>query len=48
MQKVEFEELVERPVSEEDYKVIEMVYQWQPSISDRKQIQGKCIVALEV
>lgn len=32
MQKQEFEERIERTVTDEQYKVIEEVYMWHPSI----------------
>lgn len=34
MQKHEFEELIGRDVSDDDYAVIERVYQWHPVISN--------------
>ena len=42
MLKREFEELANRSVSEEEYKVIETVYQWHPSV---KGTSGKDEVA---
>lgn len=42
MQKREFEEMIEQPVSDEEYKVIETVYQWHPSV---KEVSGKEKVA---
>ena len=42
MQKQEFEERIERTVTDEQYKVIEEVYMWHPSI--RKLLN--CIRAL--
>lgn len=42
MQKREFEEMIEQPVSNSDYEVIETVYQWHPSI---KEVSGKEEVA---
>ena len=32
MQKQEFEERIERTVTDEQYKVIEAVYMWHPSV----------------
>lgn len=43
MQKQEFEERIERTVTDEQYKVIEEVYMWHPSIrntSGKGQYQG--------
>lgn len=34
MTKQEFEERTTRPVSEKEYKIIEKVYTWHPSISE--------------
>lgn len=34
MTKQEFEERVTRPVSEKEYKIVEKVYTWHPSISE--------------
>ena len=42
MMKVEFEELVGYPVSNDDYKVIEYVYTWHPSIDE---VHGKQQIA---
>ena len=42
MQKREFEEMIEHPVSDAEYKVIETVYQWHPSV---KEVSGKEEVA---
>ena len=42
MQKREFEEMIEQPVSDAEYKVIETVYQWHPSV---KEVSGKEEVA---
>lgn len=42
MQKREFEEMIERTVSDAEYKVIETVYQWHPSV---KEVSGKEEVA---
>lgn len=42
MQKREFEEMIEQPVSDEEYRVIETVYQWHPSV---KEVSGKEEVA---
>ena len=36
MQKQEFEERIERTVTDEQYKVIEEVYMWHPSIRNTK------------
>ena len=36
MQKQEFEERIERTVTDEQYKVIEEVYMWHPSILKAK------------
>ena len=38
MQKQEFEERIERTVTDEQYKVIEEVYMWHPSIRNRKEL----------
>lgn len=43
MQKQEFEERIERTVTDEQYKVIEEVYMWHPSIrntSGKKEWNG--------
>lgn len=42
MQKREFEEMIEQPVSDAEYRVIETVYQWHPSV---KEVSGKKEVA---
>lgn len=42
MQKQEFEERIERTVTEEQYKIIETVYMWHPSI---RNTSGKDEVA---
>lgn len=42
MQKAEFEERIEGQVSDEDYKLIEFVYQWHPVI---RNVSGKDEVA---
>lgn len=42
MQKREFEEMIEQPVSDAEYRVIETVYQWHPSV---KEVSGKEEVA---
>lgn len=42
MQKAEFEERIGRTVSDEDYKLIEFVYQWHPVI---RNTSGKDEVA---
>ena len=42
MQKREFEEMIEHPVSDAEYRVIETVYQWHPSV---KEVSGKEEVA---
>lgn len=42
MQKQEFEERIERTVTDEQYKVIEEVYMWHPSI---RNTSGKDEVA---
>lgn len=45
MQKQEFEERIERTVTDEQYKVIEEVYMWHPSIrntSGKPYIIGRC------
>lgn len=42
MQKAEFEERIEGQVSNEDYKLIEFVYQWHPVI---RNVSGKDEVA---
>lgn len=42
MQKREFEEMIEQPVSDAEYRVIETVYQWHPSV---KEVTGKEEVA---
>lgn len=42
MQKHEFEQRIERTISEEEYKVIEFVYQFHPVISN---VSGKEEVA---
>lgn len=42
MEKREFEEMTGTPVSDEDYRVIEMVYMWHPVI---KNTSGKDEVA---
>ena len=42
MQKREFEERIERHISDEEYRIIETVYQWHPSI---KEVSGKDEVA---
>lgn len=42
MQKREFEKMIEQPVSDAEYKVIETVYQWHPSV---KEVSGKEEVA---
>lgn len=42
MQKREFEGMIEQPVSDAEYKVIETVYQWHPSV---KEVSGKEEVA---
>ncbi len=42
MQKREFEEMIEQPVSDTEYRVIETVYQWHPSV---KEVSGKEEVA---
>lgn len=42
MQKREFEAMIEQPVSDAEYKVIETVYQWHPSV---KEVSGKEEVA---
>lgn len=42
MQKQEFEKLIENPVTDAEYKVIETVYQWHPSVSN---VSGKEEVA---
>ena len=43
MQKQEFEKRIERTVTDEQYKVIEEVYMWHPSIRNTsgKQKPGK-------
>lgn len=47
MQKREFEEMIEQPVSDAEYKVIETVYQWHPSVKEvsGKEVSGKEEVA---
>lgn len=42
MEKREFEKMIEQPVSDAEYKVIETVYQWHPSV---KEVSGKEEVA---
>lgn len=42
MEKREFEEMIEHPVSDAEYRVIETVYQWHPSV---KEVSGKEEVA---
>lgn len=42
MLKEEFEKIIEQPVSDAEYKVIETVYQWHPSV---KESSGKEEVA---
>lgn len=42
MEKREFEKRIEQPVSDAEYKVIETVYQWHPSV---KKVSGKEEVA---
>ena len=42
MQKHEFEELIEKPISDRNYEVIEFVYQFHPVISETS---GKTEVA---
>lgn len=42
MQKAEFEERIEGQVSDEDYKLIEFIYQWHPVI---RNVSGKDEVA---
>ena len=42
MQKREFAEMIEHPVSDAEYRVIETVYQWHPSV---KEVSGKEEVA---
>lgn len=46
MQKQEFEERIERTVTDEQYKVIEEVYMWHPSIrntsGNRWKLCGGC------
>lgn len=37
MQKQEFEERIERTVTDEQYKVIEEVYMWHPSMPRKEQ-----------
>ena len=37
MMKVEFEELIEDQISQEDYSKIETVYVWYPSFGDKRQ-----------
>lgn len=37
MQKQEFEERIERTVTDEQYKVIEEVYMWHPSIRNAQR-----------
>ena len=45
MQKQEFEERIERTVTDEQYKVIEEVYMWHPSI---RNTSGKVIMAGDI
>lgn len=40
MQKQEFEERIERTVTDEQYKVIEEVYMWHPSIRNTCDLNG--------
>ena len=42
MQKQEFEERIERTVTDEQYKVIEEVYMWHPSL---RNTSGKADIA---
>lgn len=42
MQKQEFEEKIEKPVTDEQYKAIETVYMWHPSV---RNTSGKDEVA---
>ena len=42
MEKREFEKRIEQPVSDAEYRVIETVYQWHPSV---KEVSGKEEVA---
>lgn len=42
MEKREFEKMIEHPVSDAEYKIIETVYQWHPSV---KEVSGKEDVA---
>jgi len=42
MQKQEFEERIERTVTDEQYKVIEEVYMWHPSI--RNNDKCRCVL----
>lgn len=42
MMKEEFENLVDRPVSDEEYNTIEYVYTWYPTISET---EGKAQIA---
>ena len=44
MQKQEFEERIERTVTDEQYKVIEEVYMWHPSIRNTSG-KGGCEIA---
>lgn len=43
MMREEFEKLVDKKVTAEDYKVVELVYTWHPSISETK---GKKQIAM--
>lgn len=36
MRKEEFEKLIKKEVREEEYKIIEFVYMWHPSISETR------------
>lgn len=49
MQKQEFEERIERTVTDEQYKVIEEVYMWHPSIrntSGKDEVVVMAVIAL--
>lgn len=48
MQKQEFEERIERTVTDEQYKVIEEVYMWHPSIRNTSGKQEKAAKVITI
>ncbi len=42
MEKREFEKMIEQPISDVEYRIIETVYQWHPSVNE---VSGKEEVA---